>query len=127
MAWLIDLSGASNNLAFEREETVTLEEERSVSMTKTTEIDVGVENETKIGGSMFGVELEDTLKESFNYKDTEEYNTASSHSTSTETSTRSRMTALLESHADIHRVEGNHSRSRRSTGRRDQFRPRDPP
>ena len=88
LAWLIDLSGASNNLAFEREETVTLEEERSVSMTKTTEIDVGVENETKIGGSMFGVELEDTLKESFNYKDTEEYNTAESHSTSTETSTK---------------------------------------
>ena len=88
LAWLIDLSGASSNLAFEREETVTLEEERSVSMTKTTEIDVGVENETKIGGSMFGVELEDTLKESFNYKDTEEYNTASSHSTSTTTSTK---------------------------------------
>ena len=88
LAWLIDLSGASENLAFEREESVTLEEQRSVSMTKTTEIDVGVENETKIGGSMFGVELEDTLKESFNYKDTEEYNTASSHSKSTTTSTK---------------------------------------
>lgn len=88
LAWLIDLSGASNNLAFEREETVTLEEERSVSMTKTTEIDVGVENEVKVGGSMFGVSLEDTLKTSFGYKNTEEYNTAESHSTSTETSTK---------------------------------------
>ena len=88
LAWMIDLSSASENLAFEREETVELSEERSVSMTKTTEIDVGVENETKIGGSMFGVELEDTLKESFNYKDTEEYNTAESHSKSTTTSTK---------------------------------------
>ena len=88
--WIVDLSEADpdKDLPFEREESVTLTQERSVSMTHTTEIDVGVESTTKIGGELAGVSLEEELKLSFGYKDTEEDAEAKSNSTSKETSTK---------------------------------------
>ena len=114
----------------EREETVTLEEERSIiSMTIVTgEIDVGVENETKIGGSMLGVELADTLKESFNYKDTEEYNTGQPDKDGNEHDDvyedRLRLPGW-EGHADQYRVKRDQlPHAETLEGRLDQFRSR---
>ena len=106
--WLIDLTTADDDLPFEREESVTLTAERSVEMASTTEIDVGVSSETTIGGSLFGVSLEEKITASFGYKDTEEERQARSDTKATETSTkiaytcpRERITLLTIKSTDI--------------------------
>ena len=82
------MTTADDDLPFEREESVTLTAERSVEMDSTTEIDVGVSSETTIGGSLFGVSLEEKITASFGYKDTEEEKEARADTKSKETSTK---------------------------------------
>ena len=72
-ARMYDLRESDDPGKFSETDEVTLTQERSVSTARTVEMDVTVENETKIGGSYAGVSIEDTLKETFGYKQTSEY------------------------------------------------------
>ena len=87
-ARMYDLRESDDPGKFSETDEVTLTQERSVSTARTVEMDVTVENETKIGGSYAGVSIEDTLKETFGYKQTSEYDEAKTESESkTETFT----------------------------------------
>lgn len=81
-ARLYDLRLSDESGHFSETDSVTLTQERSTSTTHTVEMDVTISNETKVGGEFGGVGLEDTLTVAFGYKDTEEYNQASSESKS---------------------------------------------
>ena len=76
--YIIDLSKDDQPLAFEREETVTLDESSSLQMTHTTEMDLGTEAE--FGGSIPGTGFEAKVKQTFNYKDANEEQKARSQS-----------------------------------------------
>ena len=80
--FILDLTDATGPLSFERTESVTEEQERSVTMTHATELDVGVSSETTVGGSFAGVSVEEKISASFGYKSTSEESKAQSESKS---------------------------------------------
>ena len=76
--YIIDLSNDDQPLAFEREETVTLDQSSSLQMTHTTEMDLGTEAE--FGGSIPGTGFEAKVRQTFNYKDANEEQKAKAQS-----------------------------------------------
>ena len=84
--YLIDLSEDDSPLAFEREESVTLEQSSTVEITDGMEIDVGTEAE--ISGSIPGTGLEAKISASFGYKDTHEEKQAREQSRSQSTTAK---------------------------------------
>ena len=83
-AWLIDLTGepaSAEALAFEREESVTLDDSSTTVMSHSTEIDVGAKVDTKatIGGDAEGGKLEVEVEATFGYKDADEESKEDAH------------------------------------------------
>ena len=105
--WLIDLTGEAEgdgDLAFEREEKVTLEKSNSMEVTHGMEIDVGVE--TEISGSIPGTGFEAKVAASFGYKNTEEEKKAEEESKTDEETTKIAK-SCLDGHATRIGVESN--------------------
>ena len=85
-SYLYDLTEEDEPGKFAQTDTISLEQQRSVSMSRTVEFDLTVTNALKIGGKYAGVSLEDTLTTTFGYKNTTEYSQAESESTAKSTS-----------------------------------------
>ena len=68
-------------LAFEREESVTLDDSSTTVMSHSTEIDVGLKSDTKvtIGGDAEGGKLEQEIEATFGYKDADEESKEEAH------------------------------------------------
>lgn len=81
-SYLYDLTGTDEPGKFSQTDTVTLTQERSTTLSKTTDFNLSVENDTKVGGSFAGVGLEDTLKETVGFDFSTEYSQAESESKS---------------------------------------------
>ena len=115
--WLVDLSTSRKPLGFSEEETVALENQRSMQMTHTTEIDVGTSEETTVGGNLEGASFEEKIGVTFGYKDAEEEQKAEAESKTKTTSTKieyecpqHRVTLLTVNSTDInsHTPDGFH-------------------
>lgn len=80
--YLYDLRGSSEDGKFTQTDEVTLDRERSVSVTHGIEMNASIASETKISGSYAGIGLEETIKAEFGVSKTEEEQRAESESKS---------------------------------------------
>lgn len=80
--WVCNLSKSPVSLTIDDSQTVTVLEERSVTVTKGLQIDTGVESTTTIGGEYAGASFEQQLKLSVNVQNKEETQKAQSQSKS---------------------------------------------
>ncbi len=79
--YIYDLTGATQDGHFMQSVEVSLERSRSVEITHGVTFDATVESETKVSGSYLGVGLEQTIKASFGYSNSQEEKRAQEEST----------------------------------------------
>ena len=81
-AWLVDLRESDTPLKLSETETLTVEQDRSVEVTKGLQVDVGVKATQQISGGYAGVSVEASLEESLGISNSTEKKQAQSESQS---------------------------------------------